>query len=168
MHSETTRCITEIKGAIDRIVKEKKRQSESLVRIRTSSSPPMNGDPSWVESFVRSTRCLSIFASRGEVQCRLPILRSYPLVPRRELVSLLLLFFFYLSFFFFYLSFFFFFDMSNKPLNRSQTRRPDPFRLSAVTTRGLCLYSSGDCISPFSGIFDIQSQRNTKTIAGPP
>ena len=161
MHSETTRCITEIKGAIDRIVKEKKRQSESLVRIRTSSSPPMNGDPSWVESFVRSTRCLSIFASRGEVQCRLPILRSYPLVPRRELVSLLLLFFFiYLSFFFF--------DMSNKPLNRSQTRRPDPFRLSAVTTRGLCLYSSGDCISPFSGIFDIQSQRNTKTIAGPP
>ena len=32
-----------------------------------------------------------------------------------------------------------FFDASNKPLNRSQTRRPDPFRLSAVTTRGLCL-----------------------------
>ena len=160
LHSETTRCITEIKGAIDRIVKEKKRQSESLVRIRTSSSPPMKGDPSWVESFVRSTRCLSIFASRGEVQCRLPILRSYPLVPRRELVPLLLLFFFiYLSFVF---------DMSNKPLNRSQTRRPDPFRLSAVTTRGLCLYSSGDCISPISGIFDIQSQRNTKTITGPP
>ena len=131
------------------------------MRIRTSSSPPMKGDPSWVESFVRSTRCLSIFASRGEVQCRLPILRSYPLVPRRELVSLLLLFFFFI-----YLSFVF--DMSNKPLNRSQTRRPDPFRLSAVTTRGLCLYSSGDCISPFSGIFDIQSQRNTKTIAGPP
>ena len=46
----------------------------------------------------------------------------------------------------FWVLFSFVFDMSNKPLNRSQTRRPDPFRLSAVTTRGLCLYSSGGCI----------------------
>ena len=31
-------------------------------------------------------------------------------------------------------------------VNRSQTWRPDPFRLSAVTTRGLCLYSSRDLL----------------------
>ena len=48
-------------------------------------------------------------------------------------------------FYVFNFCFLLFFDASNKPLNRSQTRRPDPFRLSAVTTRGLCLYSSGDC-----------------------
>ena len=82
------------------------------------------------------TQCLFIFASRGEVQCRLPILRSHPLVPRHKLASFLFFFLIFLSFIF---------DASNKPLNRSQTRRPDPFRLSAVTTRGLCLYSSGDC-----------------------
>ena len=40
---------------------------------------------------MHSTQCLFIFASRGEVQCRLPILRSHPLVPRHTLVSYLLL-----------------------------------------------------------------------------
>ena len=68
-------------GIICRIVKEKTLQSESLVRIQTSCSQPREGNPSWVESFVRSSQCLFIFMSRGEVQCRLPILWSYPLVP---------------------------------------------------------------------------------------
>ena len=49
-------------------------------------------------------------------------------------------------FYVFNFCFLLFFDASIKPLNRSQTRRPDPFRSSAVTTRGLCLYSSGGCI----------------------
>ena len=49
-------------------------------------------------------------------------------------------------FYVFNFCFLLFFDASIKPLNRSQTRRSDPFRLSAVTTRGLCLYSSGGCI----------------------
>ena len=106
------------------------------MRIRTSSSQPKQGDPSWVEGFVRFTQCLFIFTSRGEVQCRLPILRSHPLVPRHKLVSVLFICFWFFTFFFF--------DTSNKPLNRSQTRRPDPFQVSAVTTRGLWLYSSGD------------------------
>ena len=125
------------------------------MRVRTLRSQPKYGDPSWVESFVRSTQCLFVFASRGEVQCRLPILRSHPLVPRRKLVSLLFLCF---SFFASFL-----FDTSNKPLNRSQTRRPDPFQVSAVTTRGLWLYSSGDrTLFFFYGTVHIQSQRNTR------
>ena len=44
---------------------------------------------------------------------------------------------------------FFLFDTCTEPLNRSQTWRPDPFRLSAVTTRGLCLYSSRDLLFSF-------------------
>ena len=59
---------------------------------------------------------------------------------------------------------FFLFDTCTELLNRSQTWRPDPFRLSAVTTRGLCLYSSRDLLSLFSGTLDIQSQRNAKQL----
>ena len=44
---------------------------------------------------------------------------------------------------------FFLFDTCTELLNRSQTWRPDPFRLSAVTTRGLCLYSSRDLLFSF-------------------
>ena len=98
-----------------------------------------------MEGFVHSTQCLFIFASRGEVQCRLPILRSHPLVPRRKLVSI------FFSFLFLFILFPFV-DTSNEPLNRSQTRRPDPFQVSAVTARGLCLYSSGDCVYSFSPV----------------
>ena len=123
------------------------------MRIRTSSSQPKQGDPSWVVGFVRFTQCLFIFTSRGEVQCRLPILRSHPLVPRHKLVSVLFICFLFFTFFF---------DMSNKPLNRSQTRRPDPFQVSAVTTRGLCQYSSGDCICYFSPAHGHSKSKNTK------
>ena len=87
--------------------------------------------PGWVESLVLYTRYLFIFASRGKVQCRLPILRSYPLVPQRKLVS----FFFQL----FFISGFLFYDTSNKPLSRSQTRRPDPFQVSAVEAWTSCI-----------------------------
>ena len=59
---------------------------------------------------------------------------------------------------------FFLFDTCTEPLNRSQTWRPDPFRLSAVTTRGLCVYLSWDLLSLFSGTLDIQSQRNAKQL----
>ena len=90
-------------GIICRIVKEKTLQSESLVRIQTSCSQPREGNPSWVESFVRSSQCLFIFASRGEVQCRLPILRSYPLVPRQWYARIVFIFMLYGSCFFFYL-----------------------------------------------------------------
>ena len=83
---------------------------------------------------MRFIQCSFIFA--------LPILRSHPLVPRRKLVP-------FLFFYVFHFRFLFYFDTSNKPLNKSQTRRPDPFRLSAVTTRGLCLYSGGDFIWSF-------------------
>ena len=113
------------------------------MRIQTSCSQPREGNPSWVESFVRSSQCLFIFASRGEVQCRLPILRSYPLVPRQWYARIVFIFMLYGS------SFFFLFDTCTEPLNRSQTWRPDPFRLSAVTTRGLCLYSSRDLLFSF-------------------
>ena len=141
-----------------RIVKEKTLQSESLVRIQTSCSQPREGNPSWVESFMRSSQCLFIFTSRGEVQCRLPILWSYPLVPRQWYARIVFIFMLYGS------CFFFLFDTCTELLNRSQTWRPDPFRLSAVTTRGLCVYLSWDLLSLFSGTLDIQSQRNAKQL----
>ena len=105
---------------------------------------------------MRSTQFLFIFAFRGEVQRRLLILRCLTLwyLSNNMLVLFFLLCFSFLPFFF---------DTRSEPLNRSQTRRPDPFRLSAVTTRGLCLYSGRDCTcSCFFIKFDMQSQRNKK------
>ena len=70
------------------------------------------------------------------------------------------------AFMFWVFAFSFYFDTSNKPLNRSQTRRPDPFQVSAVTTRGLCQYSSGDCICSFSPAHGHSKSKNTRSIAG--
>ena len=138
-------------------MKEKTLQSESLVRIQTSCSQPREGNPRWAESFVCSSQCLFIFASRGEVQCRLPMLWSYPLVPQQWYAHIVFIFMCY-GFYFLL------FDTCTELLNRSQTWRPDPFRLSAVTTRGLCVYLSWDLLSLFSGTLDIQSQRNAKQL----
>ena len=110
------------------------------MRIQTSCSQPREGNPRWAESFVCSSQCLFIFASRGEVQCRLPMLQSYPLVPQQWYAHII---------FVCYGFYFLLFDTCTEPLNRSQTWRPDPFRLSAVTTRGLCLYSSRDLLFSF-------------------
>ena len=55
---------------------------------------------------------------------------------------------------------FFLFDTCTEPLNRSQTWRPDPFRLSAV---GVCI-RAGIYFSRFSGTLDIQSLRNAKQL----
>ena len=59
------------------------------MRIRTSRSLPKEGDPSLVEGFVHSTRCLSI--SRPEERCSAdcPYFGLARLVPRRKLVSFL-------------------------------------------------------------------------------
>ena len=138
-------------------MKEKTLQSESLVRIQTSCSQPREGNPRWAESFVCSSQCLFIFASRGDVQCRLPMLWSYPLVPQQWYAHIVFIFMCY-GFYFLL------FDTCTEPLNRSQTWRPDPFRLSAVTIRGLCVYLSWDLLSFFSGTLDIQSQRNAKQL----
>ena len=130
-------------GIIYRIVKEKTLQSESLLRILTSCCQPREGNPSWVESFMRSSQCLFLFASRGEVQCRLPILLSYPLVPRQWYVCIIVIVMLY------DFCFFFKFDMTTELLNRSQTWRPDPFQLLAVTTRRLSVFELGFTF-PFS------------------
>ena len=70
------------------------------------------------------------------------MLRSYPLVPQQWYAHIVFIF---MRYGFYFLLF----DTCTEPLNRSQTWRPDPFRLSAVTTRGLCLYSSRDLLFSF-------------------
>ena len=106
--------------------------------------------------------------------CALLSVLVYFHVPRRGAVQIahtlvlpfgtLAMIFSYLFYFLLYGFSFFLFDMCTELLNRSQIWRPDPFRLSAVTTRGLCLYSSRDLLSLFSGTLDIQSQRNAKQL----
>ena len=61
-------------GIIRSIRKEEALQSQTLVRIRTSSNQPKQGNPSRVEGFVRFSQCL-------------PILRTHPQVPPRKTVS---------------------------------------------------------------------------------
>ena len=129
-------------GIIYRIVRKKTLQSESLLRILTSCCQPREGNPSWMESFMCSSQCLFIFATRGEVQCRLPMLLSYPLVPQWWYACIIVIVTLY-DFCFFK------FDTSTEPLNRSQTWRPDPFQLLAVTTRGLSVFEQGFTF-PFS------------------
>ena len=88
-------------GTVYRILRKQILQSESLVRIRTSRSLPKEGDPSWVEGFVHSTRCL--FISRPEERCSAdcPYFGLARLVPRRKLVSFL----FYVLYIFLFLFF---------------------------------------------------------------
>ena len=125
-------------GTVYRILRKQILQPESLVRIRTSRSLPKEGDPSWVEGFVHSTRCLSI--SRPEERCSAdcPYFGLARLVPRRKLVS-----FFVLCFIYFFV--FVFWWNENSRYIGLKPGGPDPFQASAVTTRGLCLYSGRDC-----------------------
>ena len=67
-------------GIIRSIRKEEALQSQTLVRIRTSSNQPKQGNPSRVEGFVRFSQCL-------------PILRTHPQVPPRKTVSFYLFFY---------------------------------------------------------------------------
>ena len=80
-------------GTVYRILRKQILQPESPVRIRTSRSLPKEGDPSLVEGFVHSTRCLSI--SRPEERCSAdcPYFGLARLVPRRKLVSFFMFFF---------------------------------------------------------------------------
>ena len=123
-------------GTVYRILRKQILQSESLVRIRTSRSLPKEGDPSWVEGFVHSTQCL--FISRPEERCSAdcPYFGLARLVPRRKLVSFFMFFFCFV---------FVFWWNENSRYIGLKPGGPDPFQVSAVTTRGQCLYSSRDC-----------------------
>ena len=146
-------------GTVYRILRKQILQSESLVRIRTSRSLPKEGDPSWVEGFVHSTRCL--FISRPEERCSAdcPYFGLARLVPRRKLVSFFMFFFCFV---------FVFWWNENSRYIGLKPGGPDPFQVSAVTTRGQCLYSSRDCNFFFLWhIWHSKSRVFRKTIVGP-
>ena len=60
---------------------------------------------------------------------------------------------------------FFLFDTCTEPLNRSQTWRPDPFRLSAVTIRTVCVFELGFTFSFLRHTWHSKSKECKTTIA---